>query len=264
MQLTGFFSTTITTIAILSLSLISVRAQSTNQVASPDGGSGAILVELFTSEGCSSCPPADALLREVDGKRADSGQLIVGVSEHVTYWNHLGWSDPFSNDAYTERQNAYGERFRLDSVYTPQIVINGEDQIVGSDSRSLLDAVQKKWTSPLSLHISSTHVNDKVLTVGFSLSGSVPSRGVDIFAIVADDMDKSNVARGENSGHTLTHVSVARSIMRVASLRSSTERSFEIPLPDTMQARADQRHHLILFAQSSGLGRVLGVDTKPL
>lgn len=71
---------------------------------------------------------------QVNGKYSDAGQLIVGVSEHVTYWNGLGWSDPFSSPAYTERQNAYGQRFHLDSVYTPQIVVNGQEQIVGSDS----------------------------------------------------------------------------------------------------------------------------------
>jgi hypothetical protein len=93
-------------------------------------GHGAVLVELFTSGGCSSCPPADALLQKVNGKYSDAGQLIVCVSEHVTYWNGLGWSDPFSSPAYTERQNAYGQRFHLDSVYTPQIVVNGRSRLL--------------------------------------------------------------------------------------------------------------------------------------
>lgn len=81
-------------------------------------GYRAVLVELFTSEGCSSCPSADALLQQVNGRYSGSGQLIAGVSEHVTYWNSLGWSDPFSSPIYTERQNAHGQRFRLVSVYT--------------------------------------------------------------------------------------------------------------------------------------------------
>ena len=102
-----------------------------------------VLVELFTSEGCSSCPPADALLRQVNGTQTAAGQLIVGISEHVTYWNSLGWSDPFSSSLYTERQNAYGERFHLDGVYTPQMVINGTEQIVGSDRAAFARAIQK-------------------------------------------------------------------------------------------------------------------------
>src|SRR5580704_5019708 len=93
----------------------------------------AVLIELFTSEGCSDCPPADELLRQVSGRQTEDGQLIVGISEHVTYWNNLGWRDPFSADQYTERQNAYRTRFGLESVYTPQMVVNGREQFVGSD-----------------------------------------------------------------------------------------------------------------------------------
>src|ERR1700722_14677783 len=117
-----------------------------------------VLVELFTSEGCSSCPPADALLRQVNGTQTSEGQLIVGISEHVTYWNSLGWSDPFSSSTYTDRQNAYGARFGLDSVYTPQMVVNGTEQFVGSDRSSLANAIRKEQnrTSPVDLHILSS------------------------------------------------------------------------------------------------------------
>jgi hypothetical protein len=90
----------------------------------------------LSSRGC--------LAPSINGERTESGQLIVGMSEHVTYWNQLGWSDPFSSPAYTERQNAYGTRFGPDSVYTPQMVINGEEQIVGSDNASLPRAVEKE------------------------------------------------------------------------------------------------------------------------
>src|ERR1700722_11498503 len=122
--------------AALGAGIIALSARPSTHLSANNAqpGHGAVLVELFTCEGCSSCPPADALLQKVNGKYSDADQLIVGVSEHVTYWNGLGWSDPFSSSAYTERQNAYGQRFHLDSVYTPQIVVNGQEQIVGSDS----------------------------------------------------------------------------------------------------------------------------------
>ena len=224
----------------------------------------AVLVELFTSEGCSSCPPADALLKLVNGSKTNGGELVVGISEHVTYWNSLGWSDPYSSDAYTERQNAYSERFHLDGVYTPQMVINGAEQIVGSDHAGLLHAVeQEDAESPrLSLRIMSVNRAANTLTVNFVTSGDVPNQGADLMAVLADDADRSDVLRGENSGRTLAHVSVARSITRVARVKTAGELTVQIPIPASFQA--NQGHHLILFAQTPGNGRVLGTDTKPL
>src|ERR1700679_865059 len=99
----------------------------TSQQSQPQAANQrAVLLELFTSEGCSSCPPADDLLRKIDGKRTNEGALLVGVSEHVNYWDHGGWKDPFDSSTITDRQNDYGQRFHIDSVYTPQIVVNGE------------------------------------------------------------------------------------------------------------------------------------------
>jgi hypothetical protein len=224
----------------------------------------AVLVELFTSEGCSSCPPADALLKLVNGSQTSRGQLVVGISEHVTYWNSLGWTDPYSSPAYTERQNAYSERFRLEGPYTPQMVINGAEQIVGSDRGALLHAVEKEdaESSRLVLRIVSVNVAGGNLTVNLSTSGDVPKQGADLMAVLADDSDRSNVLHGENSGRMLAHVAVARSITRVARVKTAGELTVQIPIPTSFQA--SQGHHLILFAQTPGNGRVLGTDTKPL
>jgi hypothetical protein len=223
-----------------------------------------VLVELFTSEGCSSCPPADALLKLVNGSQTNGGQLVVGVSEHVTYWNSLGWADPYSSPAYTERQNAYSERFHLEGPYTPQMVINGAEQIVGSDHAALLHAVEKEDAeSPrMSLRIVSISVAANTLTVNLTASGDVPKQGADLMAVLADDSDRSNVLRGENSGRLLAHVAVARSITRVAKVKTAGDLTVQIPIPDSFQATPG--HHLILFAQTPGNGRVLGTDTKPL
>src|SRR5579863_9542303 len=91
-------------------------------------GAAPVLVELFTSEGCSSCPPADLLLRQINLKQTDAGQLIVGISEHVTYWNDLGWKDPYSLPVFTDRQSVYASNFSTEGPYTPQMVLNGRDQ----------------------------------------------------------------------------------------------------------------------------------------
>ena len=223
-----------------------------------------VLVELFTSEGCSSCPPADALLKQVNGAETTEGQLIVGISEHVTYWNSQGWSDPFSSSVYTQRQNDYVDRFHLESSYTPQMVVNGAEQFVGSDRAAFVQAVQKEQQqqSPISLRILSVSVDGHKLTVNFSTSGDMPAHGADLFAVLADDSDRSSVLRGENSGQTLAHVSVARSFSRVAKLKAAGEQTVQIPIPSSFQASPG--HHLILFAQLPGNGRVLGTDTKPL
>ena len=223
-----------------------------------------VLVELFTSEGCSSCPPADALLRQVNGTQTASGQLIVGISEHVTYWNSLGWADPFSSPAYTDRQNAYGTSLGLDSVYTPQMVVNGRQQFVGSDKNLLEKAIraEQDQAQPVALHILDVSVAGSSLTVRFSATAAKSFYGSDIIAVLADDADQSSVLRGENSGRSLTHVSVARSILRVAKLESTAERTVDLQIPASFSGKPG--HHLILFAQSRGNGRVLGADSKAL
>ena len=223
-----------------------------------------ILIELFTSEGCSSCPPADALLRRINGTRTASGQLLVGISEHVTYWDSLGWSDPFASSLFTERQNAYSAAFHLDSVYTPQMVINGAEQIVGSDQPGLARAIrlEEKVLPEISLRILSTAVTGNSLSVRFSAVGSGNGHNVEIVAVIADDADESNVLRGENSGRTLAHSSVARLIRPIAKLHAEPEQQVQIALPGSFHQQ--QGHHLILFAQISGNRRVVGADSKPI
>ncbi len=257
-------ATAITAIFVVS-ALCALPAQATgiSKTSVTQAEPGAVLVELFTSEGCSSCPPADALLRQIDGEQTESGQLIVAISEHVTYWNQLGWSDPFSSDLYTERQYAYGQRFHLDSVYTPQMVINGEEQIVGNDRAGLLRAFREEQKpQPISIHINAVNVHDRSLMLEFSITGNIPLGGADLFVAVTDDNAKSSVTRGENSGRTLSHVSVARSITRIANVSSQTKQTIQIPLPSPSKLSENQGRHLILFAQAPDLGRVLGVDTK--
>jgi hypothetical protein len=177
------------------------------------------LVELFTSEGCSDCPPADELLRQVNGHKTAGGQLIVGISEHVSYWNGLGWKDPFSADLYTNRQNDYGTRFGLGSVYTPQMVVNGREQLVGSDGRALQAALAtESQRKQISLRIDSAQIKDNRVTFSYTASDFPAKGSLQLVAVLVDDMDQSSVLRGENSGRKLTHVAVARALAPLGSL----------------------------------------------
>jgi hypothetical protein len=222
------------------------------------------IVELFTSEGCSSCPPADSLLRQINLKQTDEGQLIVGISEHVTYWNDLGWKDPYSLPTFTERQSVYASRLSSEGSYTPQMVLNGRDQFVGSDGSALERALRDDTRREhFALHIvSSTNSSDGV-DVRFSVAGK-PSKPLDIIAVLTDDTDRSNVLRGENGGRQLQHVSVARSLTQVATLRDDGEQSVHISLPGGFSANGAAEHHLILFAQEPHQGAILGAATMPL
>jgi hypothetical protein len=247
------------TATILILALTATHRHITSVVAATTPHP--VLIELFTSEGCSSCPPADTLLRQINGMHTDTGQLIVGVSEHVTYWNNLGWNDPYSTSTFTDRQNSYGMRFHLDSVYTPQIVVNGERQVLGSDRSAVLRAVQETdHPSQLKVQIVSTTVSGDTLTISYAIRETSSSEGADLFAILADDVDTSNVLRGENSGRTITHVSVARNLTHIGTIHDGTENVIQLPLANTRHSA----QHLILFAQAKHLGPVLSVDTAPL
>lgn len=229
----------------------------------------AVVVELFTSEGCSSCPPADALLRSINARRTVSGQIVVGISEHVTYWDRQGWKDPFSAEAYTQRQEVYRSRFGLDSSYTPQMVVNGERQVLGSDSPGLLKAMKETDHAP-GPRVGTVRIGSAVLAgdkvrVTYTASGG---GGVDVFAVVAEDAVTSEVGRGENSGKTLSHVSVARSLKRVAGSADGRERTVEVPSGATGDATTGNappgKRHVILFVQRAGLGPIEAVDVAPL
>ncbi len=225
----------------------------------------AVLVELFTSEGCSSCPPADELLRQISGRRIPDGQLVVGLSEHVSYWNGLGWNDPFSSELYTGRQNDYGTHFGLKSVYTPQIVVNGREQFLGNDRRALQVAFLSEAQRPqIDLHITSAQITGKNIIFSYSASELPANSSLQLVAVLVDDMDRSHVLRGENSGRELIHVAVARAFAPLGALQATEKRSISLPLPSLFTAGTGTGHHLVLFAQQNRAGAVMGIDTKSL
>ena len=174
-----------------------------------------VLVELFTSEGCSDCPPADNLLARLDAEQPIPGVHVIVLSEHVTYWNHDGWTDPFSMPEMDQRQNDYVARFHLQSDYTPQAVVDGSEQMVGSSVNQLVHAIQQEATLP-GKTLAITAANMDKGSVRFSVQAP-DSQGDHLYAALAQDVAHSEVAKGENAGRTLHHVAVVREMKEFGS-----------------------------------------------
>ena len=167
-----------------------------------------VVVELFTSEGCSSCPPADRLLSRVID-RADGDIEVLGLSFHVDYWDYIGWKDPYASRDYTTRQRVYGRKFQNRSIYTPQMVVNGKYEFVGSDQRKLDQALfsEKSSNFETSLELTNLELNGSV--VEMVVSSSNIERSILNVAIVERKLSQQ-VTRGENRGRTLSHDNVVR------------------------------------------------------
>ena len=204
------------------------------------------------------------MLRQINGQQTPQGQFIIGLSEHVSYWNGLGWTDPFSSDLYTQRQSGYSTRFHTEGPYTPQMVVNGQEQFVGSDSRSLRAALSEESTRKrIQLHITGASIQSEQLSFSYTAVDVPSGSSLQLMAVLVDDADRPKVQRGENSGRQLTHVFVARALAQIGTLRGDASKDFTLPLPSSF-AQSSQAHHLVIFAQEQNLGPILGVDARAL
>ncbi|MEP6540209.1 MAG: DUF1223 domain-containing protein [Bryobacteraceae bacterium] len=222
-------------------------------VCASDGAKrAAVLVELFTSEGCSSCPPADVLLESLDRAQPVEGAEIVVLSEHVDYWNQIGWTDPFSSSRYSQRQQAYARRFRLDGGYTPQMVVDGTTEFVGSDGRrAIADIGKAARTAKAAVRILPTEDRSRVR---IEVEGAA---NAEVFLAVALNEAVSQVMRGENKGRKLTHVAVVQSLTQIGKVAANGSFSREIELP--ADKKADPKgYRYAAFVQERGQGRILG------
>lgn len=219
-----------------------------------------VLAELFTSEGCSSCPPADALLMKMDRLQPVPGARIIVLSEHVDYWDSQGWRDPFSSAQFSRRQADYARL--LDSeVYTPQLVIDGRVQFNGSDGRDILAAITRAAAKPkLPVHIvrAAREGGEAVVHV---LVAALPSGKSDVWVAIADESDQSSVAKGENAGRNLAHVAVVRTLNKVGSVSKSAGFDQTVRLP-LNPANLGGSRVVVFVAQA--YNPVLGADSAPL
>jgi hypothetical protein len=188
----------------------------------PHPGPTPVLVELFTSEGCSSCPPADALLSRLGRMQPVRGAEIVAVEEHVNYWDSLGWKDPFSSEPATARQNEYGEAFGGREVYTPQMVVDGHSEFVGSSEDDAVNAIRAASQAPKPAIQLSWETGDVLIIHVEPLTNAAPVGQAEAVLVITENRLHSDVRRGENAGRALEHDGVARQFQRLGKVESGS------------------------------------------
>src|SRR5450755_219224 len=215
-----------------------------------------VLLELFTSEGCSSCPPADALLEKLDREQPIGGAQIIVLSEHVDYWNQQGWSDPYSSHAITARQENYVRRFGQTGPYTPEMVVDGAAEFAGNDARKVESAIRQSMQQPkVGIRIQAAASGDAAVTIEVDPLPSGAAKRANVYLARAADHGSSNVLRGENQGRRLTHVSIVADIQQVGSIGAQGIFKKDIQIR-AKHTPAGSR--LVAFVQENGNGRVWG------
>jgi hypothetical protein len=213
-----------------------------------------VVVELFTSEGCSSCPPADAALAELARTQSVAGVEVVPLELHVDYWNQLGWADPFSDPAFTQRQEGYAHRFGAGDVYTPQLVVDGAVSAVASASNLRRAVERAAGSAKAALGVSVAPANP-----GLEVTVQVPAgtTGRLLVALTESDLT-SKVERGENRGRTLSHAPVAR--LLVDDGPSAGTHHLRLGVGRTWRR---DRLRVLAFVQDPA-GRVIAVGAAPV
>ncbi len=234
----------------------------------PTGERVPVLVELFTSEGCSSCPPADALLMQLDQAQPIAGAEVIALSEHVDYWNYLGWADPYSSRIFSQRQENYSNAFGGDKLYTPQMVVDGQREFVGSRVGEAKEAIAKAAkTAKATVRITPMQQGAEDLSIKVEVENlpNVSGNGkADVILAVTENNLSSTVSRGENSGRKLQHAAVTRWLNTIANVATS-DKTFST----TYSVKIDKnwkRDNLkvVAFVQERSSRRIIGAGAIKL
>jgi hypothetical protein len=219
---------------------------------------GFAVIELFTSEGCSSCPPADQLIARIQQESKDQPVYILAF--HVDYWNRLGWKDIFSDAAYTQRQYQYASWLKIQSVYTPQVIVNGSKEFVGSQESPIRKAISNglEKTSSAQLTLDSIRLDNGKVAWHYQV-GNAGHHSQLLVAIVQKSAS-SQVKAGENSGHTLSHVQLVRQL-QTTNVDANGNGAGYLPLPAGVET-ADEE--IIAFLQDSDNGHIIAATRSPL
>jgi hypothetical protein len=217
------------------------------------------VVELFTSQGCSSCPSADRLLTKTIFNAAKENKKIFALSFHVDYWNRLGWADPFSNKNFSNRQTDYVSILNSSGPYTPQMVVNGSNEFVGSDEAALSKNLNKALHTNAGVNfrqLSPTLKSNKALTIKYALGGNIEACTINIAVITLKET--TAIKRGENEGSTLTNENVVRQLI---TKNANKEGEIEITsLPNTIKNNIA----IIAFVQQKDDYKIIGAASQKI
>jgi hypothetical protein len=230
-----------------------------------------VIVELFTSEGCSSCPPADALLARLERTQPVENAQIIALEEHVDYWNQLGWKDRFSNPLFRGRQNDYARFFQTGSIFTPQMVVNGQAQFVGDDApRASLEIGRAAEKAKFMIRmrpadVPQPHPDQTELSIRLRSLRRPWDEPATIYLAVTESDLSSNVVAGENAGHRLSHAPVVRSFGVIG--KWDPKGSAEVELRPTLKLPNEwKRDNLraVVFIQEKETQRITGAAVSDL
>lgn len=256
-------------LVLVTLALLAVsKVHSSPSSASSSSAVHPVLLELFTSEGCSSCPPADAFLKQMDDAGRVDGIETIAIEEHVDYWDQLGWRDPFSSHRWTERQEQYAEAFRRDGIYTPQFIVNGHSEMSGSSPRKARqDILEAAKISDADLHLAVVGASQSSAEVLVTAENIPPeARSPELWLAISERGLSSDVLRGENQGRNLTHAAILRSLTQIrngaaANSSGSVETKATVPL-DPSWKRGNLR--LVVFLQDRKTLHIIGAAASSL
>lgn len=252
---------------LFALALIQlVRAQAAQPAPSKPAEASPVLIELFTSEGCSSCPPADIILQRLDDLQPIAGAQLIVLSEHVTYWDHDGWKDPNSSQALTDRQSAYEIQLGEKESFTPQFVIDGTREVMIDHIDKMEGVLQAAKDEPrIAVSIGDVKLDpaDPTVVRAHIETGANEVHNAEVFVAVALNHVESQVLKGENGGKHLVHVAVVQQLTRVGKL--SKGKSFSQDVQLKVKSGTDPKNiRLVAFVQESGPGKLLGAaQSKP-
>lgn len=215
-----------------------------------EAGKGFAVVELFTSEGCSSCPPADALVERI--QRENDNKQIYILAFHVDYWDHQGWKDRFGAPEFSDRQRRYADWLHLGTLYTPQVVVNGATEYVGSDESRIGRAIAKALgQAPANVLTLSGTLSDKRIDIAYQTSA--PEKDTELALALVQKSALSKVRAGENSGRSLAHIQIVRDLLRVA-IDAGDEQTASLNIPDDVGGSGWE---VIGFVQQKSTGHII-------